>query len=116
MTRKVKESGVKARFFCEACGAEVKGGAPSCPSCGRPFAAVRCPECGFAGKVEDFKAGCPVCGKGAPLPSAATPAAGSRRADAHQHDAPGLPAWFYPLVTVALAALAVALLVLLLLS
>ncbi|HTZ50943.1 MAG TPA: zinc ribbon domain-containing protein [Spirochaetia bacterium] len=52
----------KARFFCEQCGAEVRAGASSCPSCGSVFTAVRCPECGYEGRAPEFKAGCPVCG------------------------------------------------------
>jgi hypothetical protein len=116
MTRKVAENRVKARFFCEACGAEVKAGAVSCPSCGRMFAAVRCPECGFAGKAEDFRAGCPVCGKGAPRPAASvSPAASPQRRVGRAFTA-RRPSWLYPVITMALAALVVALLALLFLS
>jgi predicted RNA-binding Zn-ribbon protein involved in translation (DUF1610 family) len=52
----------KPRFFCDNCGAEVNMEAKSCPACGRFFASVRCPQCGFTGKDEDFSRGCPVCG------------------------------------------------------
>jgi len=58
---------MKARFFCEKCGAEVSEGARSCPSCGSLFGAVRCPECGYQGKPSEFISGCPVCGYSAPL-------------------------------------------------
>lgn len=61
MARQLKPQG-KARFFCEECGAEVRPGAPSCPSCGSVFTAVRCPECGYEGGGLEFKSGCPVCG------------------------------------------------------
>jgi uncharacterized membrane protein YvbJ len=54
--------GKKPRFFCDNCGAEVAMSAKSCPQCGRFFASVRCPKCGFTGKDEDFVRGCPVCG------------------------------------------------------
>jgi hypothetical protein len=40
--------------------------AASCPRCGRFFASVRCPKCGFSGKDEDFAQGCPVCGYSTP--------------------------------------------------
>jgi len=52
----------KGSFFCENCGAEVKAGAESCPSCGRSFLGVRCPRCGREGSAEDFDGGCPDCG------------------------------------------------------
>ena len=52
----------KPRFFCESCGAEVPRDAKNCPKCGRYFASVLCPSCGFAGEEALFKAGCPVCG------------------------------------------------------
>jgi uncharacterized membrane protein YvbJ len=56
----------KPRFFCDNCGAEVPMAAKSCPQCGRFFASVRCPKCGFTGRDEDFVRGCPVCGYSTP--------------------------------------------------
>ena len=53
---------MKARYFCENCGAEVRSGASHCPSCGRTFTAVRCPQCGFEGTSAAFSRGCPSCG------------------------------------------------------
>jgi ssDNA-binding Zn-finger/Zn-ribbon topoisomerase 1 len=53
---------MKARYYCENCGAEVRAGASSCPRCGRVFSAVRCPKCGYTGKAADFRTGCPLCG------------------------------------------------------
>jgi ribosomal protein L37E len=50
------------RFFCENCGAEVHRNTQTCPRCGRYFASVRCPACGFTGEEGLFKGGCPVCG------------------------------------------------------
>jgi uncharacterized membrane protein YvbJ len=50
------------RFFCENCGAEVPRNAKNCPKCGRFFASVKCPSCGFTGEEALFKGGCPVCG------------------------------------------------------
>ncbi|MDR0732339.1 MAG: zinc ribbon domain-containing protein [Treponema sp.] len=62
--------GKKPRFFCDNCGAEVAISAKSCPRCGRFFASVRCPKCGFTGKDEDFVRGCPACGYSAlPIPA-----------------------------------------------
>jgi uncharacterized membrane protein YvbJ len=70
----MSQKGMKARYFCENCGVEVRPGASSCPSCGRVFTAVRCPECGFEGRASEFAMGCPSCGfmeqkKADPLPS-----------------------------------------------
>jgi predicted RNA-binding Zn-ribbon protein involved in translation (DUF1610 family) len=54
------------RFFCENCGAEVERNTAACPRCGRFFASVRCPSCGFTGAEGLFSGGCPVCGYSAP--------------------------------------------------
>ncbi|MGD0725766.1 MAG: zinc-ribbon domain-containing protein [Spirochaetia bacterium] len=62
---------MKARYFCENCGKEVRPGASTCPWCGRVFTAVRCPECGFEGKASDFRTGCPSCGFNQQVPAAA---------------------------------------------
>ncbi|MDR0494317.1 MAG: hypothetical protein LBG95_01635 [Treponema sp.] len=56
----------KPRFFCDNCGAEVGRNAKACPHCGRFFAAVRCPSCGFTGEEKTFMQGCPSCGYSAP--------------------------------------------------
>lgn len=53
---------MKNAFFCEACGAEVKGKADHCPSCGRSFLGIRCPRCGKEGTPDEFLKGCPDCG------------------------------------------------------
>jgi predicted RNA-binding Zn-ribbon protein involved in translation (DUF1610 family) len=53
---------MKARFFCESCGAEVRHSERRCPSCGKTFTAVRCPRCGFEGASRQFTQGCPACG------------------------------------------------------
>ena len=50
------------KFFCENCNAEVRRDAVICPHCGRFFASVRCPACGFTGMHKEFKTGCPSCG------------------------------------------------------
>jgi uncharacterized membrane protein YvbJ len=56
----------KPRFFCDNCGAEVGRDEKACPRCGRFFASVRCPACGFAGEEKLFASGCPACGYSAP--------------------------------------------------
>ena len=50
------------KFFCEYCGTEVRQNDKVCPHCGRFFASVKCPSCGFAGDSRAFRSGCPVCG------------------------------------------------------
>jgi hypothetical protein len=55
-------TGMKARFFCESCGAEVRHSERVCPSCGKTFTAVRCPRCGYEGGAKQFARGCPGCG------------------------------------------------------
>jgi hypothetical protein len=101
---------VKARYFCEQCGTEVRAGASICPSCGSVFTAVRCPECGYEGRAPEFHAGCPVCGFRAQS-SGQVPAERSRPDRAK----PGMPARFYRIAIVVLGALIVGLVVLLLL-
>ncbi len=63
---------MKKSFFCEACGAEVRGRADSCPSCGRSFLGIRCPRCGKEGSAEVFVKGCPDCGYMTEMKSADT--------------------------------------------
>ena len=53
---------MKARFFCDSCGAAVGARADRCPACGKVFAAVRCPQCGYEGRPSEFLRGCKVCG------------------------------------------------------
>lgn len=61
MTKKSKKS-KEAKFFCESCGSEVPRNSRVCPTCGKFFAAVRCPKCGRTGTNDDFRNGCPTCG------------------------------------------------------
>jgi uncharacterized membrane protein YvbJ len=63
----------KPRFFCDNCGHEVDAEVKSCPKCGRFFASVRCPSCGFSGEEKVFFNGCPACGYSA-IPSKPKPA------------------------------------------
>jgi hypothetical protein len=53
---------MKLRYFCDGCGKEVPRNSKRCPSCGKFFAAVQCPSCGYQGEAGDFDAGCPRCG------------------------------------------------------
>jgi hypothetical protein len=64
----------KPRFFCDNCGCEVDRNAKACPHCGRFFASIRCPACGFAGAERLFAGGCPSCGYSAPRGAGALPA------------------------------------------
>jgi len=50
------------RFFCENCGEEVDESADLCPYCGAIFQAIKCPRCGYRGKMHEFRKGCPSCG------------------------------------------------------
>ena len=80
----------KPRFFCDNCGCEVSSDVKSCPGCGRYFAAVRCPSCGYSGPDEMFKGGCPMCGYSAPPPKV--------KEEVHQKKSgytETLPAWTY---------------------
>ncbi|MDR1419710.1 MAG: zinc ribbon domain-containing protein [Treponema sp.] len=54
------------KFFCEHCGAQVARDARACPRCGRFFASVRCPACGYTGAESLFAGGCPSCGYSSP--------------------------------------------------
>ncbi len=112
-------NGMKAHYFCESCGSEVKAGAKVCPSCGKVFVAVRCPKCGFEGGERDFANGCPSCGYLDAIPrpgSVRTPAAPrSPRQTAARHGAQrrpssGLPAWAWRVILAVLAVAAVVLL------
>jgi uncharacterized membrane protein YvbJ len=60
----------KPRFFCDNCGQEVGDSIKTCPYCGRYFASVRCPACGFSGDDKLFGNGCPSCGYSASPSSA----------------------------------------------
>ena len=63
MPRKNKrEPGLPPLFYCDNCGAEVGQNDPECPKCGRKFASVLCPACGFSGEESLFDNGCPECG------------------------------------------------------
>lgn len=77
---------MKNAFFCEACGAEVKGRSESCPQCGRSFLGIRCPRCGKEGSAEEFLRGCPDCGYMADLKNTT---GGSRRQSAGNRPDPG---------------------------
>ncbi|TVQ40235.1 MAG: hypothetical protein EA384_03710 [Spirochaetaceae bacterium] len=56
----------RSSFYCENCGTRVKANAKVCPSCGRFFSAVRCPQCLYTDEARLFVYGCPKCGYAAP--------------------------------------------------
>jgi hypothetical protein len=110
---------MKARFFCESCGAEVRHSERVCPSCGKTFTAVRCPRCGFEGGAKQFVRGCPGCGYLNVIPPTGKEV-GSGPADAARPRVRGfslpalkLPARFYRIALVLLAVLLLGLVVLL---
>jgi hypothetical protein len=92
------------RFFCENCGVEVPRNADRCPRCGRCFASVRCPACGFIGAESLFTAGCPLCGYSAPAAGGppVVPAPGRWQSSG------ALPFWVYLATAAALAGVALA--------
>jgi uncharacterized membrane protein YvbJ len=96
------------RFFCENCGAEVSRDTKNCPHCGRYFASVRCPACGFTGAEGLFKDGCPVCGYSAPGGQTKNSETRPEKKDT-RIAAGALPAWVYVLSLLALIAVAVVL-------
>jgi len=108
------------RFYCENCGNSVSLRADSCPSCGRRFDAVKCPECGFSGKPGLFSDGCPSCGYLSSLTSISSeafpggtvvnPAAGSVD-PAESNRKRTLPGWAYTAIIVGLIGFLVFLLV-----
>ncbi len=56
----------RPKFFCENCGTEVRQQDRVCKHCGKFFASVKCPSCGFSGDSKIFRDGCPACGYAVP--------------------------------------------------
>ncbi|MDR3192959.1 MAG: zinc ribbon domain-containing protein [Treponema sp.] len=89
------------RFFCDNCGAEVDRDTKKCPRCGRFFASVHCPRCGYTGPEEDFAIGCPACGYSSPGMDRGQ--GGRDGGRPRKYEAAGtLPLWVY-ILTAALA-------------
>jgi uncharacterized membrane protein YvbJ len=93
------------RFFCESCGAEVPRDAKNCPKCGKYFASVCCPSCGFIGEEALFRNGCPVCG----YSSAGNSKSGGNLPEGKKAAGP-LPLWVYILTAAVFMAILAALL------
>jgi RNA polymerase subunit RPABC4/transcription elongation factor Spt4 len=94
-----KSGSKNIRFFCESCGAEVPRDAKECPQCGKRFASVLCPACGFAGGESLFKSGCPVCGYSQANPAAKS--SGPVKFPESKKPAGPLPLWVYILTAAA---------------
>ena len=98
----------KPRFFCDNCGSEVGRDQKNCPNCGRFFAAVRCPSCGYTGSDEMFQGGCPMCGYSAPPPpdsKNAKPDKKKKKPSWISGSSEPLPAWTYIISIIVLFAL-----------
>jgi predicted RNA-binding Zn-ribbon protein involved in translation (DUF1610 family) len=109
-----KSSSKDIQFFCENCDTEVPRDAKTCPTCGRVFASVLCPSCGFAGAEALFKDGCPACGYSIGAGFGDTRGSRKKGADAKgfrdnkNPDVP-LPVWVYVLTTAAFTGIIAAL-------
>jgi uncharacterized membrane protein YvbJ len=99
-----KRSANIPRFFCESCGSEVPKDAKNCPKCGRYFASVRCPACGFIGEEALFNEGCPVCG----YSTKAGQGTNKRPINEIKKPAGPLPLWLYIMTAVAFTAIVAA--------
>ena len=104
-----KKSGSGApKFFCENCGTEVPMDEKKCPQCGRYFASVRCPACGFIGDDDMFKGGCPICGYSSAANNTGTSGSPGNFTEGKKL-AGALPIWVYFLTVAVFAAIAAAL-------
>ena len=92
-----------ARFFCESCGAEVPRNTNNCPKCGRAFASILCPACGFSGEADLFKGGCPVCGYSSSPSGKARK--GRNTKESKKTSGGGLPLWLYIFTAAAFTAI-----------
>jgi len=94
----------KPRFFCDNCGNEVGNEVKNCPYCGRIFASIRCPACGYSGNDRMFKNGCPMCGYSA-APTSSKPAKIGKKKPPktrEYHAAEPLPFWSVALTVIVL--------------
>lgn len=109
----------RAKFYCENCHREVRPDSKVCPHCGRFFAAVRCPSCGYTGESLLFLSGCPSCGyagndraneiSAAPgeverydFEAIAGSTDGERTTRSARRSGRGVPSWFYPVAGIVL--------------
>jgi uncharacterized membrane protein YvbJ len=87
------------RFFFDICGHEVGNDIKTCPYCGRYFASIRCPKCGFSGEDSLFVNGCPSCGYSAsPVPEAQKALKTPKKKRSRKKKTPTeepLPSWVY---------------------
>jgi len=78
-----------------------------CPKCGRHFASVLCPACGFVGEISKFKGGCPACGYSTAKPPLKTK--NQKNFPENKKAAVPLPFWVYILTAAAFTAILAAL-------
>jgi uncharacterized membrane protein YvbJ len=92
------------RFFCDNCGYEVGHEVKACPHCGRFFASVRCPSCGFSGQDKMFFNGCPMCGYSADISQQKRSLKKVKSRNKTTHHFEPLPPWAYVLAFLAMFA------------
>ncbi|HHU36278.1 MAG TPA: zinc-ribbon domain-containing protein [Treponema sp.] len=100
----------RPKFFCEHCGTEVRQNSRVCTHCGRFFASVKCPNCGFTGDSHAFKDGCPTCGYAFPKDGENGSAPQKNKKKRKPNETDPLPWWIY-VVSLGLLALVVALII-----
>jgi uncharacterized membrane protein YvbJ len=95
----------KPRFYCDNCGYEVGSEVKNCPYCGRIFASVRCPSCGYSGQDRMFQNGCPMCGYSASPSAKPLKAPQKKQPKTKEYPtAEPLPFWTYAITFIALLA------------
>jgi len=114
LSNPLKSSSKNPRFFCENCNEEVPRNAKNCPKCGRYFASVLCPSCGFSGEETLFREGCPACGYSSKDKQGRDPpwrdAGGLEGFPESKKPAGALPFWVYIVTAAAFTAILAALL------
>ena len=89
----------------------------TCPHCGMPFYAVKCPRCGYTARATHFVEGCPSCGYLAESQIKSSPGEAGRRDSSKRRsgstaagpqqkkESGGLPSWAFFLILLILGTL-----------